>query len=216
MKYVFGITPSGEPRREISYSGWSLWLKNPELYRAKYYRNEPQRESPEMFFGKEIAERLEANDPMLAHVPRYSHPEFRIQVKIAGVPVQGYLDSFDPVTCSILEYKTSKNSETWNSVSVAKHEQLPFYLLLVKTKFGKADRRVKLIRLGTKYEEKTSLLNGQKVILEKPKLVLTGEMEIFPRIVWFYEAKRIKKSIRKVAKEIHEDFQNYKKTNEIK
>ena len=143
MQYVFGITKTGEPKTELSYSGWRLWREDKEKYRDKYYRNLPSHDSPEMTFGKKIAKILEspeeiAKNPLLQEVPRYTHPEFRLQVEMEGVRLNGFIDSFDPVSNRFLEYKTRhknyKGDVPWDSVKVAKHEQLPFYSLMIAEK----------------------------------------------------------------------------------
>ncbi len=212
-KYLFGLTPEGSVRDRLSYSGWSLWLRDKEQYRKKYYRNEKLPENPEMLFGKKVAEQLESNDPLLAHVPRYPEPEFEMKVEVAGVPITGYLDSFDPDIPAFLEFKTGhtnyKGDAPWDRVKVAKHEQLPFYSLLIETQFGKVQNKCSLIWLETVFKDKVQLFQGVTFGLSIQELELTGRIETFHRIIYKYERARIRKSIQDVARAITEDFNGY-------
>src|SRR5574338_1078197 len=96
------------PKKYLSYSQMNTWLKNKEAYRSRYYRGEKQHENPEMLFGKKIAKMLEdpKDHPVLSKIPHYSISEYGIKTEVDGIPVIGYIDSYDPDTKSFLEYKT--------------------------------------------------------------------------------------------------------------
>ncbi len=211
------------PKKYLSYSQFNTWIKNKEAYRARYYRGEKQHENPEMIFGKQIAKMLEdpaAVDahPVLSKIPRYSVSEHPIKVDVDGVPVIGYIDSFDPVTKSFIEYKTghlNKDGQTpWNTVSIRKHEQLPFYSLLVELSEGEVNRVCHLVWMETRFKEKSIEFDGHTLTAGTRELELTGIRNTFKRIITKWERKRIRDLIKKVAGEISEDFTNYQKTHD--
>lgn len=224
------------PKGYLSYSAMMLWIRNPELYRARYYRGEKGEDSVPMIFGKKIAEVLEKcrdkhlspadsealyeQYPQLRKVPFYPIAEQPLTVTIEeGLLVKGFLDLFDPVACSIGEVKTGSvshvNGPPWDKVKVQKHEQLPFYSLMVKATFGKVDPIVKLIWLETRYKETMERLGSRMMIGEGRDLELTGRMEVFERRIAEWERTRIKKLIIKVAREITNDYDAYCKEKNI-
>lgn len=202
------------PKQYLSYSQVSLWLKNKEQYRSKYYLNEPTFETTESLYGKLIAKIMEdpveiAKNPTLALVPRYSEPEYDITVDIEGIPVRGYIDSYDPDTHSFYEYKTS-HTNSWNKVSVAKHLQLPFYSLLIEEKHKKVNRTCHLVWIETEFSKKTIEFAGHTLEADSRELRLTGKIETFKRIIPKWERERVRQLIVKVAEEIHEDYKRNK------
>lgn len=203
------------PKKYLSYSQLNLWLKNKDNYRAKYYRGEPSHENPEMIFGKKIAKILEdpKEHPILSTVPRYSISEHGIKTVVDEVPVLGYIDSFDPETKAFIEYKSghlnSKGESPWNKVNVRKHEQLPFYSLLIEVTEGTVDRNCQLIWLETKFKSKTMEFDGHILESDSRELELTGRVEVFKRVITKWERIRMRNLIKQVAKEISEDFTNY-------
>lgn len=199
------------PKKHFSYSQLSLWLKNKQQYRERYYLDAPAFESKETIFGKRVARMLETGqkDPVLDLVPRYPVMEHRLEVKIAGVPFLGFLDSFSKRKKAILEYKTGKNA--WNDVLVHKHDQLTIYSLLVKTIYGKVDPLVKLIWIETRYKSETQKLGNREMEGESNELEFTGKIEIFERKIAEWERKNIKKLIIRTAEEISKDYTNWQK-----
>lgn len=204
------------PRSYLSYSSWSLWKKNKQAFRQKYYLNEASFETVETVFGKNIAKRLEDKDPALSFIPSYSKSEHGIETLIGDVPVKGYLDTFEPKTFSFGEYKTghlNKDGKApWDIVKVAKHDQLPFYSLLIESKYGKVDRVTYLHWIETKFKEKKIMFEGIELIADTRELELTGRIETFKRIIPKWERDEIKKSIIKVAEEISLDYTQYEKS----
>lgn len=206
------------PRTYLSYSSWSLWKKNREAFRRKYYLNEPSFENVETIFGKKIAKMLEDKEqikkhPVLSLIPSYSLAEHGIDVVINDIPVKGYLDTFDPETFSFGEFKTghlNKDGKApWNRVKVFKHDQLPFYSLLVEKKYGKVNRVTNLHWIETKFKEKMIVFDGIELIADSRELELTGRIESFKRIIPKWERELIRKDIIKVAGEISEDYTNF-------
>lgn len=205
------------PKKRLSYSQVNLWNKNKEQYRTRYYRNEPLPENAEMIFGKTIAKRLEDNDPELAFIPRYDKAEHGIEVEIDGVMVQGYIDSFDPVKKKFREYKTGhlnlKGFPPWDIVAVHKHEQLPFYSLLIEETEGTVDPICHLDWIETEFKNKTIEFDGLTLETQSRDLFLTGRIETFERKIEPWERKRIREMIVRVAHEISADYTTFQNTS---
>lgn len=208
------------PREYISYSSWSLWKKDKDAFRRKYYLNEESFSTAETIYGKHIARLLEDEEevkkhPVLSLVPRYSVREQKIEVEIAGIRVMGYLDTFEPNTFQFGEFKSGHLSRDgkppWDIVKVNKHDQLPFYSLLIKEKYGKVDRLTRLHWLETHFKKKTMDFEGMTLEASSRELELTGRIETFKRIIPQWERDNIRESIINAAKEISEDFTNYEK-----
>jgi hypothetical protein len=197
------------PRGYLSYSAMTLWLKDREGFRAKYYvPDTPSFSTPYTEFGKKIATMLETGehktDPVLSRIPKYKVSEYAIEHTVAGVPIKAYIDSFDPKKKRILEYKTSINNKTWNKVSVQKHDQLLLYHLLVKETLGEVHPVVTLVSIQTAWseEKKGGLLKRD----EGRSLYLTGEFEVFKRTIKDWEHDYMRDLIVKVATEVSLDF----------
>lgn len=204
------------PRGRLSYSQISLWLKNKKQYRERYYEGKESIETPETMFGKHIARLLEdpveiEKNPVLKIVPKFSVPEYKIEVEVEGVKVLGYIDSFNPDTNSFFEYKTS-HTNNWNDLSVARHMQLPFYSFLIKKKHKKVDKNCELIWIETRWKKQQMEYEGHILEGTKRELELTGKIERFKRKIVEWERKWIKDLILTTAKEIHEDYEQYQKT----
>lgn len=204
----------------LSYSAIRLWQQNKESYRKKYYYGEPDFPTVYTQFGKKIAELLEKRDftdyPQLAKVPFYSISEQSIEIEIEGVPIKGFLDLYNPETFSIGEVKTGivhrTNGPPWTAVKVRAHEQLPFYSLLVKKKFGKVNNKLHLIWLETQFIKTQEQVGSRILEGEGRELELTGHMKIFPRSIPQWERNRIQDLIVTTAKEINEDYRRTTKS----
>lgn len=207
------------PKSHLSYSAISLWQKNKEQFRAKYYENEPQAETAEMIFGKKIAKLLEEKpkDKILRKVPRYRRSEQRIEIYVGHVPVLGYIDTFAPRKCAFREYKTghtrADGSAPWNAVAVLKHDQLPFYSLLIKLWRGKVTELCHLDWLETEWAQKKVMFDGHELSGQGSELRLTGRIETFERVIEEWERERIADIIQKSAQEISDDFKLWKTKN---
>lgn len=210
------------PKDYLSYSALSLWQRDPDGYRRRYYDGDPYVVTPYTEFGNKVGKSLETGnlfDPVLEKVPRYSHPEHKIEVDIAGVPFLMYLDSFDPSTLEVLEYKTGiigpKGREPWDRVTVRKHIQLPIYTLGVKKKYGDYHPNIKLVWMETKWSVVDHEIHFQDQVLSERRrgLKLTGRVEIFDREIAEWELDRMEKLIRTAAEEISQDYLSWKKKN---
>lgn len=201
------------PRGYLSYSAMTLWLKDKDGFRAKYYvPNAPDFSTPYTEFGKKVATMLETDehktDPVLSKIPKYKVSEHPIEHAIEGVPIKAYIDSFDPKKGRILEYKTSVKKKhgppAWNKVAVQKHEQLLLYHLLVKETLGFVHPVVTLVAMETDWSEEKA--GGLLKKDEGRSLYLTGKFEVFKRTIKDWEHDRMRQLIVQVAKEVSEDF----------
>lgn len=172
-------------------------------------------ENAEMLFGKQIAKMLEFDDETLKFIPRYEISEHAINVEIDGVLVQGYVDTFSPKLKKFREYKTGhlnlKGLPPWDKVAVAKHEQLPFYSLLIEKSEGSVDPVCHLDWVETEFKMKTKEFQGHILEAQSRELFLTGRIETFERKIAKWERTRIKDLILKCAQEISEDYTAYLK-----
>lgn len=199
----------------------SLWNRDRESFRKRYYEGEPYISTPYTEFGNKVGGALETGelfDDTLQKVPRYSEMEYKIEEEIEGVPFLMFLDSFDPESLSILEYKTGIKSKTgeepWNNVKVRQHIQLPIYTLGVAHKHGAFKPDITLVWMETKWSTVTTEVPfGSKVMKQTgPGLKLTGRVEKFNRTIAEWELERMRKLIRQAAEEITEDFSKWKRT----
>lgn len=199
------------PKPYLSWSAISLWNRDKDLFRRRYYENEKSPDNVFTLFGRETHTMLETQEN-LAHIPRHEIAELEIKTEIEGVPILGYIDNFSPKTKAFLDYKTAKNP--WTEVEVQKLDQMPFYSLLIKEKFGKVKAKCQLIWLETRFKEVEEKVGSQIMVGEGNELELTGVFKVFNRTIEEWERERIKKWIVKSAKEISEDYQNYLLKNE--
>lgn len=218
------------PKPYLSYSAMSLWMRDRNSYRKRYYEGEPYISTPYTEFGNKVGGELEdmSNgkldtffDSTLEKVPRYSVPEQKLEVTIAGVPFLMFLDSFDPDTLGILEYKTGiigpGGREPWDRVAVRKHTQLPIYTLGVKHTYGDWNPHIKLVWMETKWSTIDHELRFQdQVFTEKrPGLKLTGRVETFDREIAEWELDRMEKLIITNAEQISADYKLWRIQNSI-
>lgn len=191
----------------------SLWLRNKEQYRQRYYLNGPAFENKETIFGKRVARVLETGekdeklDPVLALVPRGDEMEYRIAISVGGVPFLGFLDSFNTPTFSIFEFKTGK--DPWDTVRVHKHDQLVVYSLLTKLMHKGVDPVVTLVWLETRYKSLMVQIGSRLLETDSNELEFTGKIEVFTRRIAQWERDAMKKLIVKTATEISEDYTRF-------
>lgn len=213
------------PKSYLSYSAIDLWCRDKQAYRLRYYLGEPFLSTPYTEFGNLIGgalERREWDHPALApvrgKVPQGTHPEHKLEVEIAGVPILSYLDDFHLQTYSIEEYKTGIRDKSgnapWDRVKVRKHKQLTLYTLMVKNKYGNWNPDIQLTWMETEWARVCqSVAFGAGTIEEcQLGLRLTGHVETFKRTIAPWELDRMEKFIRDTAEEISEDYKLWKKT----
>lgn len=194
------------PKGYLSHSAMELWRKNPDAYRRKYYEKGPDINTPEILFGKKIATLLENHDELVKHVKQYSHPEFQLDFQIEGVPILGYIDSFDPKKKRFLEFKTGHVA--WDAVRVRKHPQLTLYSLGIEVLFGSVHPTCELVWLETEKVLTPSL--GLVTHEDAHSIKLTGRIETFKRKIEQWERDKLREDIVSIAREISADYEAYK------
>ncbi len=204
------------PKRWFSYSQWSLWQSNPAEYRRNYYEGIKMPQTKEMKFGHELAKGLEDGTIIASSLklPAYSVVEQRIDVVIDDVPVLAFLDTYEPSTFAFRERKTGK--KPWDAVRVHKHEQLPFYMLCIREKFGDYDRTTHLDWLQTR--DKPGVADFGGIEMESPDaggIEYTGRIETFKRTIAAWELNRMKRMIRGAAEAVSRDYTAWQKANGI-
>jgi hypothetical protein len=200
------------PKRWFSYSQWNMWQHNPAEYRRNYYEGIKMPQTKEMKFGHELAKGLEDGTilPSSLKLPNYQVTEQRIDVVIDDVPVLAFLDTYDPERFAFRERKTGK--KPWDMVRVHKHEQLPFYMLCIREKFGHYDRTTHLDWLETRDTKGFADFGG--VVMESPDaggIEYTGRIETFKRTILQWELARMKRHIRGAAEAISKDYTEWLK-----
>lgn len=198
------------PKKYLSYSAISLWLQSKDRFRSQYYEGKPFHPTPELTFGKKIAELLEHNDESTQHVPRYNVSEQEITTTIEGVPVLGFIDSFDPERCAFYEFKTGK--QPWTQKRVQEHLQLDIYSLCIQQIFGKVDDVCHLIWMQT---ERVDIPQQGRITHENAYgIKMTGLVKTFERTISQEERDNTRKLIVDVATAISEDFAAWKDEQE--
>jgi hypothetical protein len=209
------------PKGYLSHSAMMLWRQNKDNYRKKYYSKIDEFNFSTQYtdFGKEIAEILEVPKlrrahPVLSKIPCYSHPEYQLEFEVEGVPIKGFIDSFDPKKKRIIEYKTGIRKDgkpAWTDVSVKKQNQTLLYSLGVETLLGEVHPVSKLVWMETCWKEQCwNIPFGNNTIEEcGPKLALTGHFEVFKRKIEPWELLWMRQEIVRIGTEISEDYTRY-------
>lgn len=207
------------PKNYLSYSAADLWYSSKSAYRSRYYFNALEIASPQMDFGKEVADLLKdhPDDPRVAHVPKYPIRDQGFMVDISGVPLLMYPDtlSLNGVP-SFREYKTSEWVEgkpTWDQQRVDSHMQLKVYSLGILTKYKNVNDLCHLDWLLTRMVDHTDPVKifGRKydVTIQLPEL--TGEIISFECVVTDKERYRAREWLVQAAHEISADYKNHLK-----
>lgn len=204
------------PKKYLSYSQIDLWNKNKGEYRLRYYEGKKSPDTVYTFFGRETHELIDT-DPKFADI-RLPKSEHRMSVKVNGIPIVGYIDTYCPDTHNFGEYKTGvrkpDGKPRWTQYDVEMHEQLPFYSLLLQEKYGVKINSTYLVWLETEFEEEIKTIGKVRIELGR-KLKLTGHIEKFNRKIYQYDRDRVKKKIIRSAKEISKDYATWKRSQEI-
>lgn len=204
------------PRGYLSQSAYVLWKQSKDRFRRKYYEGEPDFETAETRFGKEFADKLEKERG--DEVIPYKLSEYDIKVEVEPTLwLLGRLDGFDEDTLKVSEiksgHKNKKGKAPWDAVKVRKHVQLPFYCLLVELKFGKYNPDVTLQWFETEFKNESIEFDGHELSTQTRNLQFTGYTEQYDRHIEQWEIDRLKEDVISVAKEIHYDYEQFRKTN---
>lgn len=120
-------------KRPLSWSAISSFEWNPEEWYERYILAKREPPTPELEFGKLVGEKLADDPDFLPHVPRYRHFEYELRAELAGIPLIGYVDSYEPILSkkgpALNEYKTGK--KPWDKKRVDEHGQLTMYALML-------------------------------------------------------------------------------------
>lgn len=200
------------PKPYLSYSAISSFLSYPADFRARYYENKPMIVTPELAFGKRIGELLENNDESMKHVLRYDTAEQELKFEVDGIPILGYIDTFDTKLNKIGEYKTGKTP--WTQGRVDKHLQLDIYSLGVETIFGEVDDECVLVWLETQKRELQQ--GGRRTHAQAYEIEFTGKVKEFTRVITKEDRETAYNTIIKVAQDISEDYTDWLSTQERK
>lgn len=200
------------PKPYLSYSAIDLWKRDKTRFRRRYYEGITDPDSAFSLFGREVHALIDS-DPKFADI-RLAQAEKKVEVEIDGIPVLGYIDTYDPDTPLLGEYKSAirnpDGTSKWTKSTVLKHNQLPFYSLLVQEKYGVKVNKTYLVWLETAWEEGKKKMGGATIGFGR-RLVLTGHTERFERRIYQYDRDRMRKWIVESAKEISDDFTLWKK-----
>lgn len=207
MKYIL-------PQDHLSYSSLDLWSRDKDAFRRRYYEGIKLPDSIFTLYGREVHQQIDT-DPSFADI-RLPVSEHRMTVSISGVPILGYIDTYDPETHAFGEYKSGTRKPNgdprWTQVDVQKHDQLVFYSLLIKEKYGVSINRTYLVWLETEKVKESHVVGGVEIILGE-KMKLTGFRKRFERKIYEYNRKRVKRWIISSAKEISQDYAEWKQRN---
>jgi len=192
------------PRKYLSYSAWILWNQNKQAFRDQYYSGEFKKfSSPETDFGSKIADMIEAGDPSVDFIPRYSFPEFKLEVPFEETLLHGRIDSFCPETFSFMDHKTGRVK--WTDKKVSKLKQLVFYSLLCQMLFGKVNDTAKLVWIETELNDEPLMYKG-RILSRKKEVRMTGNLEVFERVITQEERDKMKEQLIKDIRDIKEDY----------
>lgn len=122
----------------ISWSSYSGFLYDKERWYQTYVMGKKQT-SPELTFGKAVADSMETDKPLVAFT-RLTIVEYEFETSLGPIPLVGSMDTFEPPTrhatsslqsnaCIGGEFKTGV--KPWDKKRVDEHGQLTFYSLLL-------------------------------------------------------------------------------------
>ncbi len=140
-------------KRPLSWSAISSFEFDRESWYQKYVLGY-KTTSKEMEFGKAIGKKLETDSTYLPMVPRYGTMEYEFKVKLGGIKLIGYADTFDHQDGRRLgEFKTGKKE--WDQNRVNEHGQLTMYVLMnqIQNKVKPEDVEITLTWMPTEIDE---------------------------------------------------------------
>lgn len=113
--------------RPLSWSSLSSFAYDKEAWARKYLLGISDPANAKMEFGKKVGTLLATVPDFLPMVPRLPIYEQELKFKIGSISIVGYLDSFDPINCAYMEYKTTSNHKKWTKESAQDHGQCLLY-----------------------------------------------------------------------------------------
>lgn len=201
------------PKPYLSYSALSLWRKDREGYRRRYYLGEKPPETIHTIYGSEIHKLIEDGKLDVEDHPREKYQsEVKLEVEIGGIPVLGMMDLFNPKTKAVSDIKTGiprlDGSPRWTQLEVERLDQLPFYQMMIRAKYGKVQKTAKLIWLECEWHTVTDTheFDGHKLTKERRDLRLNGKQHVFKRVIQPWELDRQEEMLIRDAREIQKDY----------
>lgn len=113
-------------KRPLSWSAISSFEWDPEQWYKRYILGVKDKPTPELEFGKMVADSLATDAPMVPF-EQYSILEQKLFFKFGGIQMVGYIDTFTSVGWKFREFKTGKKE--WTQKRANEHGQLKFYTL---------------------------------------------------------------------------------------
>lgn len=214
------------PRPYLSYSAANDFYYNRQRFQDKYYRGIEGPVTPELTFGKSIGERLEAvinkkecakdvltySDLDGVTIPHGDVAEKKLEFKVDGIPILGYMDSFLTSNNYIVEMKTGKTP--WTQGRVDKHFQLDVYSLGVEILEGKVNDECMLVWLET--EKVIKPLEGRCSHASAYDIQFTGKVKEFIRTITKDDRAAAYDRIVTIAQDISEDYTDWLSSQEQK
>lgn len=187
MKTLY-IKPEKKPfpyDRAYSWSQHSSFGYSPKQWFDKYVMGIETPPSIEMLWGNVVGNRLASDPAFLPEVERATIFEHELRNKVGDIELLGFLDSFDPDTKVLLEYKTSRNKKTWTHATANKHKQLDFYCYLIYMvhKIKPEDLTIKLIYIPCHIENGAMALSGEAPKTFNVKKTMTDILRFANEIV---------------------------------
>lgn len=177
-------------KRPLSWSAISSFEFDPKQFYDKYILGQKQQSNSAMEFGKIFGDKIAKDKAYLPEIPRYSEFEKKLLVNFSGIPLVGFIDSYDPKTHSFYEYKTSKS--LWSKEKALTHGQLKMYALglYITYKVNPENLNISLICIKTKEDGgfNVSLCNPLEIVRYDVKLTMRDILEFASYIKKTYEA----------------------------
>jgi hypothetical protein len=179
------------------------WLSNPKRYRKEYFEHSDKLDTKYLRFGSGIAKLIEEgkHKELLPDLIVYSEREYEIKCEVRGIPILGYLDSYDPIQNVFRDDKTGKIP--WTQAKVQKSNQLLFYATALKWKTGNMPPFCDLDWLETK----EGIIEVDDFWRENEKIVqVTGRIVTFHREFDEREVERMESLIVRCAEQISDAY----------
>lgn len=196
------------PKGHLSFTQIDTWLKSKPTYRKKYYGGVSFATTPAMEFGNAVTLAMERGEEWVSFIPHHPVFEREFLVNVEGIPIKAAIDNMDITVNRFREQKSGKTP--WTANKVKKHLQLDIYSLLLELEDGFVEDECDLIWVKTENVTKNIEMDGHLLEGASTEIRLTGEFEIFPRIITKEEREAVRSLIVKVGREIEEDFAAYK------
>lgn len=176
--------------------------------------------TPELEFGKLVGGQYEAlhSDPLapLEHevirkIPRGTTPEYELKCELRGVPVLGYIDSYDESTMQVHELKTGSSKYAWSQSRVDKHPQLKMYAACIKQMHGSYNPYIYLHWIETERYQDSEVIDG--IDVGARRIRLTGKLTTFKTTVHHNDIIEYEKLVEQVARDISADYTVWSRLN---